>query len=61
MTTESASHAAAFKATSIGGQFEVGGHFKHLHMFEASWGNSQYHSQRFARLTDATPRPTTGD
>lgn len=39
----------------------VGGHFKHLHMFEASWGNSQYQSQRFARLTDATPRPKTGD
>ena len=33
----------------------VGGHFKHLHMFEASWGNSQYHSQRFARLTDSSP------
>jgi alkylation response protein AidB-like acyl-CoA dehydrogenase len=33
----------------------VGGHFKHLHMFEASWGNSQYQSQRFARLTDSNP------
>ena len=31
----------------------VGGHFKHLHLVEASWGNSQYQSQRFARLKDS--------
>lgn len=33
----------------------VGHYFKCLHTFEVIWGNSNYHSERFARLGDSVP------